>query len=310
MQDPVGIWLISQSYMSSPCVRIQAYCHQSFTEQQPVPTVAPWLDSYFHGLLEPFGLKTDLSQLDGGRNNDFLTMATQVIRALQANCPIDDVSLFLMAHQTLDTYFPFRSTTTLLCREFNIDAPAIGLTEQELTSPYIALTTLLAALRRESFTGSGLLLVLDQATLPYKRPGSLENNIDNALVMKLTANPDAKGISVDGKRYWTEERSRKSSWIVQSIYSYLDSRRLELKDVHVVVDDSLDPAVGSSLPTSPSIADARFMSSAGLVSTMNLIANGSSHVLLVHMSNDGHLYLFSFGGQTPPVSKSGDSCST
>src|SRR4051812_38244781 len=123
--------------MSSPCVRIQAYCHQSFAELRPLPAVAPWLGAYYEGLLQPYPLRADPSLLDGGRNNDFLTMGTEVIRALQATCALNDIGLFLMAHQTLDTYFPFRSTTTQLCREFDITAPAVGLTEQELTSPYI-----------------------------------------------------------------------------------------------------------------------------------------------------------------------------
>lgn len=293
--------------MSPPRVRIQAYCHRSFTEQRSEPFIAPWLNAYYAGLLKPYGMQVDLSLLESGKKNDFFSMAVTVLRTLQAEYTLDDIGLFLMAHQTLDTYYPFRSTTTRLCREFNINAPAIGLTEQELTSPYIALTTLLAALRQGSFVGSGLLLVLDQATLPYECASESKNNIDNALVIKLTAQPEANGVFVDGKRYWIEERSRKASWIVQSIYSYLDLHRLEMKDVHIVFDEDMDPAVASSLSiSSTSIADARLMSPAGLVAALNLISSDTSNVLLTHLSNDGHLYLFSFCNET---SDSGASCS-
>lgn len=295
--------------MSSPSVRIQAYCHQSFPEHQPEPVVAPWLKSYYEGLLAPFGLQADMSLLSGGKNNDFLSMASAVMRTLQLEAPLNDIGIFLMAHQTLDTYYPFRSTSTLLCREFNIEAQAIGLSEQELSSPYIALTALLAALRQDTFVGSGLLLVFDQATLPYLRPGGSTGDIDNALVMKLSTEPNNDGIVVDGKRYWIEERSRKASWIVQSIYGYLDSRRLEMKDVHFVFDADMSTDVVSAIPASSSTADARLMSTAGLVTTMNLIAEGTSNVLLTHMSCDGHLYLFSFGRQPSATSTSGATCS-
>ncbi|HSD40142.1 MAG TPA: hypothetical protein VLC92_21760 [Rhodocyclaceae bacterium] len=295
--------------MSVSCVHIQAHCHRSFAELQPVPAVVPWFSEYCEGLLSPFGLQTDPSRLENGANNDFLAMGRAVIRPLQHRSALKDISLFLMAHQTLDTYYPFRSNTTRLCREFDISAPAIGLTEQELSSPYIALMTLLAAFREGRSAGSGLLLILDQGTLPYTRPGYPASVIDNALALTVSGTPNADSISMSGKRYWVEARRLTPSWIVQSIYAYLDEQRINLRDVHVVVDGQLDPGVAAELPAPTTVADARLMSSAGLVATLNLLNQGSTPVLLSHLSRDGHLYLFLFSVQNQSCIQGGASCS-
>jgi hypothetical protein len=295
--------------MSASCVHIQAHCHRLFAELQPVPPVPPWFGGYCEGLLSPFGLKTDLSRLEDGANNDFLAMGRAVMGGLQQQGALKDIALFLMAHQTLDTYYPFRSNTTRLCRQFDISAPAIGFTEQELSSPYIALMTLLAAFREGRSAGSGLLLILDQGTLPYTRPGYPDSVVDNALALTVSGTANADGISMSGKRYWIEARSRKPSWVVQSIYAYLDEQRINLHDVHVVVDERMDPDVAAELPVPLTVADAQFMSSAGLVTTLNLLDKGSRHVLLSHLSQDGHLYLFLFTTQNQSRIQESTSCS-
>jgi hypothetical protein len=114
---------------------------------------------------------------------------------------------------------------------------------------------------------------------------------------------------MSGKRLWIEARRRKPSWVVQSIYAYLDEQRINLQDVHVVVDQQMDPDVAAELPAPATVADARLMSSAGLVTTLNLLNHGSSHVLLSHLSQDGHLYLFLFSAQNQSRIQESASCS-
>ncbi|MDB5801965.1 MAG: hypothetical protein JWL63_2904 [Rhodocyclales bacterium] len=279
--------------MSLLSTRIEASCCRHFTETLDAPS-APWVESYYKGLLTPFGLDLDTRQLKEGKNNDFMTMAFAVMQALMVDSPLDDVGLFLMAHQTLDTYFPFRSTTTRLCRQFGIEAPAVALTEHELTSPYVALKVLLTALKQETFVGSGLLLVLDQATQPYKGTWDPAQSIDTALAIKLAKTLGDDGVCVSGHYYWTE-KAHKASWIVQCIYSCLDARRCDMADVHIVAEQAVAQDIGMEVKTAQlSITDPRFMSCGGLMAAVALLNSGTERVLLVHLSTDGHLYLFMF----------------
>ncbi|MEC5387820.1 hypothetical protein VVD49_18960 [Uliginosibacterium sp. H3] len=287
--------------MSSGCVHIQAYCHQTFTERQPAPQTFSWVGEYYAGLLEPFGLTTDLSRLDDGMNNDFLSMGRSVMNALQQESSLEDVSLFLMAHQTPDTYFPFRSTTTRLCSEFNITAPAIGMTEQELTTPYVALAALLSAYRDGRKTGSGLLLALDQGTLPYVRPGYSDTTIDNALLIKVSGPSAPDGIAMNGRKVWIDPASRKANWISQAIYAYLDDQRIDLKDLHVVVDEQTPSDATTGLAVPISHADPRLMSVSALSTALEKSKQGCAHVLLVHVAKNEQLFLFSFSKLRTPM---------
>lgn len=280
--------------MSSRSVRIETYCRDSFIESRAAPPPLAWLSDYYNGLLASCGLEMAPERLENAKNNDFLSMATQVMQSLQIQCSFEDVGLFLMAHQTLDTHYPFRSTTTLLCREFGIEASAIALTEQELTSPYIALMILLAAVRQDSENAAGLLLVLDQATLPYAPSWNSTHSIDNALVIKLSMSPDCSGASVDCRRFWAADTSNKSLWLLRCIHAYLDSQRLELADVHLVVEENLDALWIADRPSALRVADGRYMSCGGLLAVLDLLKAGEPHVLLAHLSADDHLYLFLF----------------
>ena len=268
-----------------------------------MPPTFPWVREYYEGLLKSFDVRKDFSRLDNGMNNDFLSMGRSVMGALRQASPLDDISLFLMAHQTPDTYFPFRSTTTRLCREFNISAPAIGMTEQELTTPYIALTALLAAFRQGRRSGSGLLLVLDQGTLPYERTGYPTTVTDNALVVKLGSAQGPDSIAVNGRKYWIDPATRKAGWITQCIYAFLDEQRIDMQDLHIVVDEQtrLDASADMRAPTT--LADASLMSASGLATALGLIDQGKPNVLLAHLSKDEHLFLFSF---SKPASSRGN----
>ncbi|MEC5396382.1 hypothetical protein [Uliginosibacterium sp. H1] len=278
-----------------PRIRIDAYRRHSFPEQRPVPTVMPWLDSYYQGMLTPYGIQTDPVQMASGRNNSFLAMASHVLKELHEECPLTDTGLFLMAHQTLDTFHPFQSTTTLLCRAFGINAPAVALTEQERSTPCIGLTVLLAALRQPGFEGAGLLLVLDQATQPYRGDWHPRDSIDNALVLRLKAAGDDAGTSLEGRRFWRENGVADAAWITQCIYAWLDTARVEMSAVDVVADGALAASLSGAMPAARvHETDRRYMSSADLVAVLDALEAGARNVLLTHLARDGHLYLFLF----------------
>ncbi|MDQ8021216.1 MAG: hypothetical protein REI94_05210 [Moraxellaceae bacterium] len=278
-----------------PRIRIDAYRRHSFREQRPAPTVMPWLDSYYQGMLAPYGIPTDPVQMSMGRNNSFLAMASHVLQELHDDCPLTDTGLLLMAHQTLDTFHPFQSTTTLLCRAFGIDAPAVALTEQERSTPCIGLTILLAALRQTDFKGAGLLLVLDQATQPYRGDWHPQESIDNALVLRLRAAGDDAGTTLDGRRFWRESGNADPAWISQCIYAWLDSARVEMSAVDVVADPAFAAGLVAEMPgVRVHESQSCYMSSADLMSVLDRLEDGAKNVLLTHLTRDGHLYLFLF----------------
>jgi hypothetical protein len=170
-----------------------------------------WLSDYYQGMLRPFRLEVDEDRLKQTMKNDFMTMATSVLHSLR---------LFLMAHQTMDSCFPFQSTTTMLCREFGITAPALALSEREQSSPYIALKILSTALSQESFAGSALLVVLDLATLPFKGLWEPDQKVDTALAVKLTKS--SGGASLHTGHFWMDTADR-ASWSMDCIHTYLAS---------------------------------------------------------------------------------------
>lgn len=303
-----------------PRVHIEAHRHRFFREAGealPDPTLAVreslrpfvgayyknlpnWIGAYYEGLLSQYGLEVDQRALDPSTSNEFLVMGTSVIESLRTDCTLDDVRLFLMAHQTIDTLVPFRSTTNVLCSRFSIEASAHVLTGQELTSAYIALTILRTALVNDGFSGAGLLLVVDQAWLPHQGLWKPHEKVDTALVIKFTKDAHSGSTSMDGCHYWTQEGAD-PSWILQCTYAYLESRHLDVADVHVVAGDpKLHQVFADAIrPAKLSIADARHMSCAGLVRALDVVNQGCASVLLTHLADDGRLYLFSFHRNEP-----------
>ena len=278
--------------MSPITTRLEASRHIHFVDMAPQPKGPDWVQSFYESLLRQSGIATDVYCLRNGKNNDFFAMGRAVLASLQEGTSINDVSCLFIAHQTFDTYYPFQSVATLLCNEFNIEAPAVVMTEQEFTTPYIALSAMLATLRKAGANNSGLLLIFDQATLPYTR---FSESIDTALAIKISTTPIDHNVIVDGARFWYDGGGPLSDWIDRNVKDFIGQRHISISDVQVITDNKLRDQMSARLATqSVDIIDERFMSAAGLISAFQLMDRNAAPVLLIHLSRDKHLYLYLF----------------
>lgn len=286
--------------MQQPAIHVSAHCHAHFPGRDTRHHVKPWLHDYYRGVLKPYGALLDADKLTLAQGNDFLSMGSHVLRHMQAISSLQDIAHFFVAHQTPDTFYPMRSTTSLLCQEFGIAARACALTEYEASAPYAALKILLAVLRCGAPGAAAMLLVLDQAILPHhcKNLPPAAKLVDSAVALKFSCDPAGTGPEIRDSHVWIEDTVDPAQAVDGHIRHFLDSCNVPLAQVHVVADESLRGTFegqGSSLPfASYSIADARFMSCAGLLASTEFFNRPQASVLLVHLAEDGHFFQFLF----------------
>lgn len=272
---------------------VEAWTHIHFAERAGKPAGAQWVPSFYESLLRSFGVEVDARCRDDGCNNDYLAMGQAVLRALKDRCELNELSHMFVAHQTFDTHYPFQSTATMLCNEFEIPASAVVMTEQDDSTPYIALWFLLLALKRGQAGQSGLFLIVDQSSMPFRR---FANAVDTALAIKVeTREVTGSGVSVDGMHVWHDGNGGAIDWISEQAEGYLAQRQLSPAEVCIAVEPRLRAQLETRLPWKSAVpTDPRYMSAGGLVAVFGLLEQQAPPVLLLHYSSDRHLFMFFF----------------
>ncbi|MFG2922587.1 hypothetical protein ACGFYA_13840 [Streptomyces sp. NPDC048305] len=184
---------------------------------------------HFSDLTAAYGRSYRPGLVEGGTGNDFALMARQLVEGL--GVPGEDVGAAVVAHATPDLDCR-RAAATYLSDAWPHGPLAFGVGEQGGVTPFTALHLAGACARRNGM-GHVLVLVLDQASLPYDPGTRLAGDAGVAMLLSTDDRPGPRPVVRVVPGVAAEEVPGELSRLLEPV--------LEAGPVTVVTGPGIDP---------------------------------------------------------------------